>query len=46
MSQEEANDTIEFIEHTSTQIGRCKCGEQHWHILRIGGAMYVQGGKC
>lgn len=45
MSQEDP-DIVEFVIHENTKIGRCRCGEHHWHLIKIGSAIYLQCGRC
>jgi len=32
--------------HDNVHISVCECGEHHYHLLKIGNAVYLQCGKC
>ena len=37
---------INWKEHKTCYIGLCKCSNHHYHIIKVGSAIYLQCGKC
>ena len=46
MSQEEPENMISWVEHETVYISKCGCGEHHFHLIKIGSAVYLQCGRC
>jgi len=46
MSQEKPEDMINWVEHEMVLISKCGCGEHHFHLIKIGSAVYLQCGRC
>lgn len=37
---------MKWNKHEDVYISVCECGEHHYHVIKIGSAVYLQCGRC